>query len=50
MSAPFSEAAGLPVNAPQPVVTYSPVTLAVPGCPVPLEVKVSAPITGDQLP
>ncbi|WP_199443794.1 alpha/beta hydrolase family protein [Umezawaea beigongshangensis] len=50
MSAPLTEAAGLPVDAARPVVTLSPVTLTVPGRPVPLEVKVSAPATGEDLP
>ncbi|GAA3602541.1 alpha/beta fold hydrolase [Kineosporia mesophila] len=50
MSAPFTEAAGLPVNTAQPVLTYSPVTLSVPGRPVPLEIKVSAPVHGENLP
>ncbi len=50
MSAPFTEAAGLPVNTPGPVITYSPVTLPVAVRPVPLEIKVSAPSTGDKLP
>ncbi|GLY30802.1 hypothetical protein Kisp02_41670 [Kineosporia sp. NBRC 101731] len=50
MSTPFTEAAGLPVNAALPVVTFSPVTLTVPGRPVPLEIKVSAPATGENLP
>ncbi|MFL1897851.1 alpha/beta hydrolase family protein [Streptomyces tauricus] len=50
MSAPFTETAGLPVNAAQPVVTYSPVTFNVPGRPAPLEIKVSAPVGGENLP
>ena len=50
MSTPFTESAGLPVNTAEPVITYSPVTLPVPGRPVPLQVKVSAPATGDDLP
>jgi hypothetical protein len=50
MTAPFTEAAGQAVNAAQPVVTFSPVTLSVPGRPAPLEIKVSAPVTGENLP
>ncbi len=50
MSKPFTASAGLPVNAAEPVITFSPVTLPVPGRPAPLEVKVSAPATGDDLP
>lgn len=50
MSAPFTEAGGLPVNSARPVVTFSPVTSTVPDRPVPLEIKVSAPVTGDNLP
>ena len=47
MSAPFSEAAGIPVNEPVPVSTFSPVALPVPGRAVDLQIKVSAPATGD---
>ena len=50
MSTPFSEAAGLPVNQAQPVTTYSPLTLSAPRRPAPLEVKASAPVTGDDRP
>ncbi len=50
MSTPFTESAGLPVNAAEPVITFSPMTLSVTGRPVPLEIKVSAPATGDDLP
>ncbi len=50
MTTPFTEAAGLPVNAAQPVVTFTPVTLTVPGRPAPLEIKVSAPVSGEGLP
>ncbi|MBB5125240.1 dienelactone hydrolase [Streptomyces albaduncus] len=50
MSKPYSDAANIPVNASQPVLTYHPVTLDVPGRPVPLEVKVSIPATGTDLP
>ena len=50
MSTPFRDAAGIPVNPRVPVLTYSPVPFAVPGRPVPLEIKVSAPATGLGLP
>ncbi len=50
MSAPFTEAAGIPVNAFAPVFTFSPVVLPVPGRAVDLHIKVSAPATGDNLP
>ncbi len=50
MSTPFTASAGLPVATAGPVITYSPVTLPVPGRPVPLEAKVSFPATGDDLP
>ncbi|WP_410812771.1 alpha/beta hydrolase family protein [Micromonospora sp. 067-2] len=50
MSTPFTASTGLPVNAAKPVITFSPVTLPVPGRPVPLEIKVSAPATGGDLP
>jgi predicted dienelactone hydrolase len=50
VSKPFTPSHGLPVNAAEPVITYSPVTLPVPGRPVPLDVKVSVPATGDDLP
>lgn len=46
----FSEAAGLPVDTAQPVMTYSPLTYPIPGRPVALELKVSAPATGTNLP
>lgn len=50
MSKPFSEAAGIPVSAPTPVMTFSPVVLSVPGRVVDLQIKVSAPATGSNLP
>lgn len=50
MSAPFSEAGGIPVNEPSAVISYSPVVLKVPGRPVDLELKVSMPEGGDDLP
>ena len=50
MSAPVSEAAGFPVNESQPFTTYDHVVMEVPGRPVPLTVKVSAPVTGTDLP
>lgn len=45
-----TDAAGIRVDPAGPVVTYSPVVLEVPGRPVPLEVKVSAPASGENLP
>ena len=50
MSTAFTEAGNIPVNEAVPVVTYSPIVLEVPGRPVPLEVKVSVPGTGADLP
>lgn len=50
MSQPFTNAAGLPVGADQPVVTFSPVSLTVAGRPAPLTIKVSAPVAGERLP
>ncbi len=50
MSAPFTEAAGIPVNESVPVSTFSPVVLPVPGRAVDLRIKISAPGTGDNLP
>ncbi|PRX44948.1 hypothetical protein B0I33_11046 [Prauserella shujinwangii] len=50
MSTSYADAAGLPVSDPTPVVSYSPIVLDVPGRPVPLEIKVSAPVTGTDLP
>jgi hypothetical protein len=45
-----ADAAGIPVSEPSAVVTYSPVVLDVPGRPVPLEIKVSMPEPGSDLP
>jgi dienelactone hydrolase len=50
VSTAFTEAGNVPVNEAVPVVTYSPIVLQVPGRPVPLEVKVSVPATGADLP
>jgi dienelactone hydrolase len=47
---PFTEAAGIPVNDPTPVSTFSPVVLPVPGRTVDVQIKVSAPATGTDLP
>ena len=41
---------GSVIGAPSPVVSVAPVRLAAPGRPVPLEVRVSAPATGTDLP
>ena len=45
-----ADAANIPVSEPSAVVTYSPVVLDVPGRPVPLEIKVSMPESGSDLP
>jgi predicted dienelactone hydrolase len=50
MSKPFTEAAGLPINAATPFTAFTSVVLPVPGRPVPLELKVSAPVLGMNLP
>lgn len=46
----FDESGGIPVNDPVPITTYSPVRIAVPGRPAPLDVKISAPAVGQALP
>ena len=46
----FTDAAGMPVGDPTPVITFSPVVLPVPGRIVDLRMKVSAPATGSDLP
>ncbi|NAZ85413.1 alpha/beta hydrolase family protein [Kineococcus indalonis] len=50
MSKPYTDAGTVPVNESQPVITYHPVTVEAPGRPAPLEVKVSVPATGTDLP
>lgn len=50
MSTPISEAAIIPVCEPTPVVTYSPMILESSARAIDLEVKVSAPATGSDLP
>ena len=50
MSTPLTDASTIPVNDSTAVITYSPVVLEVPGRPVNLEMKVSAPATGGDLP
>lgn len=50
MTASTTDVAGIPVGSATPVITYSPVVLEVPGRPVPLEVKISVPATGGNLP
>lgn len=47
---PFSEAGNIPVGPRTPYSSYTPLILDVPGRPVPLEVKVSMPATGSNLP
>ena len=50
MNKPINGAETLRVSAPTPVVSVSPVVLSAPGRPVDLEVRVSAPVTGNELP
>ncbi len=50
MSAPFTEAGTIPVNDPTAVISYSAVVLKVPGRPADLELKVTIPVSGDDLP
>ena len=50
MSNQISNAENIPVSAPTPVVSVSPVVLPVPGRPVDLQARVSAPVTGSELP
>ena len=50
MSAPFTEAGNIPVNDATAVISYSPVVLKVPGRPVDLQIKVSMPESGSDLP
>ncbi|MFJ6674711.1 alpha/beta hydrolase family protein [Actinosynnema sp. NPDC091369] len=47
---PSTYAAGFPVTDPAPVASYHPVLIDVPGRPVPLAVRVSAPTVGTDLP
>ncbi|NUT49072.1 MAG: chlorophyllase [Saccharothrix sp.] len=47
---PSTYAAGFPVTEPTPVASYRPVLIDVPGRPVPLAVRVSAPTVGTDLP
>ncbi len=50
MSNPINNAENIPVSAPTPVVSVSPVVLPAPGRPVDLQMRVSAPVTGSELP
>lgn len=50
MSAAFTEAAGFPINQASPVISYAPMTVAVPGRAVDLQIKISAPEAGEDLP
>ena len=50
MSTTIDETVTLPVSAPTPVATFSPVVISAPGRAVDLEMKVSAPATGSDLP
>lgn len=47
---PSTYAAGFPVTSPTPVSSYHPVLIDVPGRPIPLAVRVSAPAVGSDLP
>ncbi len=50
MSSPIKNAESIPVSTPTPVVSVSPVVLSAPGRAVDLQVRVSAPVTGRDLP
>ncbi len=50
MSTPIGNADYIPVSAPTPIVSFSPVVLPVPGRVVDLQLRVSAPATGRDLP
>ncbi len=50
MSTPIDNADTIPVSAPTPVVSVSPVVLSAPGRAVELQMRVSAPVTGRELP
>lgn len=50
VSKPFTEAADIPVSDPTPVMTFSPVELSTPDRVVNLQIKVSVPSKGDDLP
>lgn len=50
MSNRINNAENIPVSAPTPVFSVSPVVLPVPGRPVDLQARVSAPVTGSELP
>ena len=50
MSKTINNAEHIPVSAPTPVVSVSPVVLSAPGREVDLQVRVSAPVTGSELP
>lgn len=43
-------AAEIPVNPPEPIISFSPVVLPAPGRPVDLQLRVTVPSTGDALP
>jgi len=50
MSTPIDNAGYVPVSAPTPVVSVSPVVLSAPGRGADLQMRVSAPVTGRELP
>lgn len=50
MSKSINKAEKIPVSAPTPVISVSPVVVSVPGRAVDLQMRVSAPVTGHELP
>ncbi len=50
MNTPINKAEQIPVSAPTPVVSVSPVVLSAPGRAVDLQMRASAPVTGGDLP
>jgi predicted dienelactone hydrolase len=48
--AAIGAAADIPVNNPTPVISFSPVVISAPGRPVDLELRVTVPSSGDNLP
>lgn len=50
MSTMIDNTGTIPVSAPTPVISVSPVVLSVPGRAMDLQMRVSAPVTGGELP
>lgn len=46
----IGKAANIPINAAEPVVSVSPVVMSIPGRAVDLQIRISAPVTGSDLP